>query len=361
MRKLETFLSESNAIAKLETINNSGDVYIGNPKHSLDLTLRIFVDFTNGNDSNDGLSWSKAKKSISSAISDYPKNNTFKTLALILRSDTDIVSVESSVSNINFPTSLQIFKPTSTIVLGTDHWSFFSNDESVTFNNSKISISGLSFSDSYANSYFEFESYGDGGKRALKQFVFLKTLDLSESNISFSFRGITFDFDDASNWGIAFSSSFALFAHCEFLGGSGDASTNTGRWAGAIRAIKSVSNIVLYGGSDSDYEVGFTPTVSGKFVIDSIAQLFCFEDNCTNSIFLELANLSVATALPSYCTDNFSSSIRSTYSTISNIITFSKGIITYSDVVTSLSLPTSDPSISGALWSDSGTVKVSAG
>ena len=406
MRKINSFLKKNNILpSNLLTF----------PNHLLVETpwggsaFRFMVDSVNGDDSFDGFSWANAKKSIQGAIDSLPKDLQGHGATLFIKPGTYNGILLDNFKNGSI--SFEWFGLPFTNADPTTLQSWGLNGESVTTTNDPIIIKeGLNNASQCIlvtgeNFYAWFNARDDrfnqwsAGHQYRSRWVISPSDDHTATGVyvggdcSFeclSFRAYLNKLNDPA---LSIDNGRARLDSPEFFGGTGSTSVSTSQWESAIMVTGPNADVEL--GKLTSINIGeaagYTALAKYKIYSEDIKQTLNFNVSAKNFSMLDSSGIEYVDNVQSYG----KTIIRLDASTSNVGIAYSESEVTLNDLSTNprtiknlttgetkvylstkliddgsnlsfdggaiFDLPTSDPLVVGALWNDTGTVKVSAG
>lgn len=321
--------------------------------------LRIFIDKNTGDDSNDGFSWQQAKKTMQ-GVYDVIKllTNYNIIIDVLIGSGGDY----GEFFWFNLPGHINITKPTSDL----SNDLYYNNNEVKTFDDIPVEFGNLAFRDvnqieiggqskngfAYGQVKLNLHDYG--------------LLDLNHSNIIL--YGVIFDEINTTGGFLVKTgnNSNAILYGCKSIGTSSSGiSTKTGTWHGAFGSFEGVNTFTF---KPLSFSPEYPDDIGGKALyLKNFSQMFSISDyNRGTFIYLNdtqidyLDNAGNPKPMEFYINKTITNLFLN--GSVNNF-TFTGGtnpyLLHFNNNVIFKNLPTTNPGIPGALWNDSGTLKVS--
>jgi len=359
--------------------------------------FRLFVDGANGDDNNDGLSWAKAKKTIQAAYDSLPYDLKGHDAWVIVAPGTYNKSLNCKTSN---GWVINIWGGADALNINHPWAQWWKHDGNPTSNDPVVVDGGDDKAiGNYGKTKITFKAYdpskapwqagwGFGTRWRFTTQTGWAVVQTWSPDATIEFVGARFDLGGARAGFDTGGTNINLFS-CEFHGGSGEASTSTSKWRGAILfngfGYDVAVNLGKVGGAwkfRDDYPV---KVPEGLYFAD-IKQAITFAsgihagiyDNCS-AVLYEDINQSYGKTQYQFHADDDLVTMKYDDRYI-NIVDNSKGYLSLYNLNTGVKtvryneklriegdglklkdLPTSDPQEAGVLWNDSGTVKISSG
>lgn len=356
--------------------------------------FRLFVNAATGSPSNDGLLWSTAKQTITGALSVLPSDLKGYSVYIFIMPGTYNESIIIPFSN----TVCNLYQYNTYWTSGTSDQAIWSKaGEAVTGSDTPVIINGGSGSAcTVGGGSYEliFNAYNpDNNKQLAKMFKFtttatpttLFTAGWGGGDRIVDFIGCTFDLQGTTNFGVEIGQNNLLyFSSCEFIGGTGAASTGSGNWNTAV--FINTFGVNTYFGNRFPYnwETGFAPVAANGIYFEDIKQAINLADNSTSKgAVLNFASISYVDIDRAYgktiirvASTVTGADIRyhSDYNTLTSTTNLARKVTelktgTVNNYISTnyyeignqayiKNLPTSAPATSGALWRDAGAGNV---
>lgn len=369
---------------------------LGFPYHKLvtswdssgDLAFRFMVDGANGDDANNGLKWSTAKKTIQGAIDELPLDLQGHVAWIFVKPGT--YSENIIVTNGNGYMNLSWFGET---YLLDDHdikpWA--RGGETVTTTNDPIIITGdptnhdrLFLNNGTVKLEFSAFDLAQSAWAAGRNFAERWQFSPLAGNTNQIFVlwngwvdgfGLRFDLNE-SRTGVEIGAADCRLISPAFYGGTGDASTSTSEWRGAIMSNAAAGRWIEFGkyGGGFGWHASFLPKQDDGCYFEDINQVASLRGpsfvNLYNPTFAQVSGTYTKGIIRLHTdAENHKIEYDSDEFTLNNLSTGKmyikdlkdSSVIQYITANIQDPLPTADPGVAGVLWNDTNVVKVSAG